>query len=80
MNSRNSQTAGSRNLAPNFLTIIPVVVPEVVDVIGGAAPHGSTAIEVCVGAVLVERLEDGVVAQLDVGQEGPQVLYPTATT
>ena len=59
--------------------IIPVVVSEVVDVVGGAAPDGSAAVEVGVGAVLVERLEDGVVAQLHVGQQGRQVLHPTET-
>ena len=60
---------------------IPVVVSEVVDVVGGAAPDGSAAVEVGVGAVLVQRLEDGVVAQLHVGQlQGRQVLHPAETS
>ena len=59
---------------------IPVVIPEVVDVVGGAAPDGSAAVEVGVGAVLVQRLEDGVVAQLHVGQQGRQVLHPAETS
>ena len=60
--------------------IIPVVVSEVVDVVGGVAPDGSAAVEVGVGAVLVQRLEDGVVAQLHVGQQGRQVLHPAETS
>ena len=59
---------------------IPVVVSEVVDVVGGAAPDGSAAVEVGVGAVLVQRLEDGVVAQLHVGQQGRKVLHPAETS
>ena len=60
--------------------IAPVVVSEVVDVVGGASPDGSAAVEVGVRAVLVERLEDGVVAQLHVGQQGRQVLHTAETS
>ena len=83
VNSPWSEAAGTRYHAtwgPIYGPCIPVIVPEVVDVVGGAASHGAAAVEVGVGAVLVERLEDGIVAQLDVGQEGRQVLHPTATT